>query len=71
MITEKERKWIKRMQKAGLFPPSPPPPAPPPPEGQWSATSLPGGIVFLQVNKVPVSQETAIALMKLQWDEPA
>lgn len=67
---ERQARWVKRMQDAGVLPrPAQEEPlAPPPPEGQWSMTSQPGGMVFVQLNKVPVSPETALEFMKLRME---
>jgi hypothetical protein len=64
---EKQAKWVKRMQKAGLFPPDPPavPTEPSLPEGQWRMTSQPDGMVFVEVNNVPVPTEVAKKLFDL------
>jgi hypothetical protein len=62
---ERQARWVKRMQKAGLFPSAPEPPAPPPPKGQWSITSVGNGQVFIQINDVKMPTALAADLFKL------
>jgi hypothetical protein len=65
MISEKERRWVERMQRAGLFPSPPPPPKTQPPNGQWSMESQPNGEIFVQINNVPMPTATALEIIQL------
>jgi hypothetical protein len=70
-ISEKEWRWVKRMQKAGLFPttPEPAPPAPMPPDGAWRVTHYPDGNALVEINNVPLPLETALQILRLMNPE--
>jgi hypothetical protein len=69
MISEKERRWVERMQDAGLFPKPSATPSPPfPPEGTWSMTGYGDGTVLVQINK-PLSLDAAMEIVKLTGAE--
>jgi hypothetical protein len=63
-ISEKERKWVQRMQKAGLFPKLPEP-EPMPPDGAWRVTHYPDGNALVQINNVPMPLEIALQILNL------
>jgi hypothetical protein len=64
MISEKERRWVQRMQRAGLFP-KPPESEPMPPDGAWRVTHYPDGNALVQINNVPLPLETAVEIVRL------
>jgi hypothetical protein len=66
MISEKEARWIKRMQKTGLFPTTPElEPAPALRKGAWRLTSQPDGAMLVEVNDVPVPIEIALEIARI------
>jgi hypothetical protein len=65
-ISDKERRWVEKMQRLGLFPrPKEPKVEPPPPEGHWRITSAPNGQCLIEINNVPVSLKAAMEIFKL------
>jgi hypothetical protein len=69
-ISEKEWKWVRRMQKAGLFPTSPEP-EPMPPTGTWRVTHYPDRTALVQINNVPMPLETALQIVRLTDRPPS
>lgn len=64
MITEKEARWVERMQRLGFFP-SPPRPKDPPEEGAFRMTYYPNRTVLVEINMVPMSRSQAMAIVGL------
>lgn len=66
MISERERRWVERMQAAGLFPRPPAAvTAEPAPEGGWRMTGYGDGMVLVQINKVAMSSADALEVCRL------
>lgn len=66
MISEKEQRWVRRMENAGLFPPQRAAAAAAgPPQGAYSITVFGDGTALLQINKVAVSYAVALEIVRL------
>jgi hypothetical protein len=63
MTSDKERRWVEKMQDLGLFPR--PKVESMPPEGHWRMTSASNRQVLVQINNVPLPIKAAVEIYKL------